>query len=218
MEFGGHKRLNQRQTQPARLCKIEVGRRSHAIVGHGHHEVLVGVLKCDGHHTAPVGKDVFGKGVIYNVLQQLGEHHSQWHRTDERQSTRGPLQLETDWIVRILQTLLDKSDQRACNILERRIIARSIFRKIVGECLVDDRDGSDATNRFGERELPLFRLDPSRLQTQQGRDGLKVVLDPVVDLSNRCVFRDEQTIASLQFRDVAQQDKPTVDLIVGQHG
>ena len=75
-------------------------------------------------------------------------------------------------------------------------------------------DRSDAANRFGDRCLGFLRCEPAGLQPKQRRDGLQVVLDPMVDLANGGVFREQQPIASTQLGDIAQHQHATGDFAV----
>ena len=60
------------------------------------------------------------------------------------------------------------------------------------------------------RPAPREFSDATALQPQQRRDGLQVVLDPVVDLADRRVLRDQLALAQPQLGDVAQQDQGAV--------
>ena len=54
--------------------------------------------------------------------------------------------------------------------------------------------------------MGLLGAEPASLQPQQRRDGLEVVLHPVVDLADRGVLRQQDPVAATQVGDVADQD------------
>ena len=57
-----------------------------------------------------------------------------------------------------------------------------VLLALLGEQLVHRRDGEDAVDGVLERLARIDRVRRARLQPQQRRDRLQVVLDPVVDL------------------------------------
>ena len=72
--------------------------------------------------------------------------------------------------------------------------------------LVHERDRGDAPHGLGERLPRLVGLHPPRLHPQQRRDGLEVVLHPVVDLADRRVLGDQLPLPTPQLGHVAHQD------------
>ena len=71
--------------------------------------------------------------------------------------------------------------------------------------LVHDRDRPDPSHRLLEREAGRRLVDPPGLESQQRRDGLEVVLHPVVDLPDRRVLGDQLAVTAAQVGDVADQ-------------
>ena len=64
---------------------------------------------------------------------------------------------------------------------------------MLGQHLVDGRDGEYSVDGVGERLVGVDLLRP-RLEPQQGRDGLEVVLDPVVDLLGEHPAQDRPAV------------------------
>ena len=122
--------------------------------------------------------------MLHRVLQQLGKSHRQrgrqpgvehseisgaarahaWLGRGRRQPSRaaGPLPVEVDGVVHRL-----------------------------GQRVVHDRDGADPSHSLLERGSALSRADPPRLQSQQGRHCLQVVLHPVMDLADGRILGDQ---------------------------
>ena len=68
-----------------------------------------------------------------------------------------------------------------------------------------DGDRGDAAHRLRERLARLVGVRAARLDAQQRRDRLQVVLDPVVDLADRRVLGDELLLLVAQLGHVAAQ-------------
>ena len=74
--------------------------------------------------------------------------------------------------------------------------------------LVDERDRADPRHALVERLLGLLRVEPPRLQPQQRRDRLQVVLHAVVDLADDRVLEHEHAVAAAELGDVLHEDEP----------
>ena len=68
-----------------------------------------------------------------------------------------------------------------------------------------DGDRRHAAHRLRERLARLVGVRAARLDAQQRRDGLQVVLDPVVDLADRRVLGDELLLLMAQLGHVAAE-------------
>ncbi len=72
-----------------------------------------------------------------------------------------------------------------------------------------DRDRADPAHRLVQRGPAGLRLHPAGLQPQQGRDGLQVVLHPVVDLPDGGVLGHQLAVAAAQLGDVPAEHQRT---------
>ena len=85
------------------------------------------------------------------------------------------------------------------------LVEVDVLRESLRERVVHDGDRRHAAHRLRERFARLFGVRAARLDAQQRRDGLQVVLDPVVDLADRRVLGDELLLLVAQFGHVAAQ-------------
>ena len=76
----------------------------------------------------------------------------------------------------------------------------------------------DPTRRTASSSAALASspCDPPRLQAQQRRHRLEVVLHPVVDLADRRVLGEQLALAAAQLGDVAQQQQRAGALALGE--
>ena len=72
-------------------------------------------------------------------------------------------------------------------------------------------DGANAAHTLGDGSLCFFRVQTATLQPQQRRDGLQVVLHPVVNLANGGVLRQQQLVALAHLGDIAHQQQAAGD-------
>ena len=78
------------------------------------------------------------------------------------------------------------------------------------------RDGAHPALGLLERHPRRPVAHPARLEAQQGRDRLQVVLDAVVHLADRCLLGQEQPVETPNVGDVAEQDHGPGDHTAGQ--
>ena len=72
--------------------------------------------------------------------------------------------------------------------------------------VVDDRDRVDPSHRLRQGVARLVGVRAPRLDAQQRRHRLQVVLDPMVDLADRRVLGDELLLLVAQLADIAAED------------
>ena len=89
---------------------------------------------------------------------------------------------------------------------------------LAGQDLVDDGDRPHPALRLEQRHPPAARRQPAGLEPQQGRDGLEVVLDPVVHLPDGRVLGQQQPVEPADVGHVAQQHQAPGHHVVGQQG
>ena len=80
-----------------------------------------------------------------------------------------------------------------------------VLREALGEGVVHDGDRPDATHRLRQRVARLVGVGAARLDAQQRRDRLQVVLHAMVDLADRRVLGDELLLLVAQLGDVAAE-------------
>ena len=137
-----------------------------AVVGDREHDVAVAPAELDPHVVA---------AVLERVLQQLGE--------DERERGRARARRATPARARRVTSLPPPTP--CTSIARSRSIrsASSTYHRGAGcEQLIHRCNGPDAVDRCSSASRGSIFRRP-RLQAQQRRDGLQVVLDAVVDLS-----------------------------------
>ena len=139
--------------------------------------------------------------MVDGVLQQLGEddghgrgdlagHHTGITFDGDRHGTE-----------RRGHALFHHPNQRSHDLGEPDLVVRTL-----GQRLVHYRDGADASHRLPEGLPGLFALQPPGLEAQQRRDGLQVVLHPVVDLADGGVLGHQLAVATSQLSHVTHQD------------
>ena len=140
--------------------------------------------------------------VLDRVLDQLGEHHRQRRRgvradRAERAGPPGPDRRP------VRAHVGDQPGEPVGHLVEVDRLVEGLAQR-----LVDDRDRPDPSYRLLQRHPALGDVEPPRLQPQQGRDRLQVVLHPVVDLPDGRVLGDQLAVAATQVGHVAQQHQP----------
>ena len=115
---------------------------------------------------------------------------------------------ELDRAIGRLQALLGEAEQRTDDLDERDVVAR-----LARQRLVDEGDRADPPHRLADGGDRLGVRQPPRLQPQQRRDRLQVVLDAVVDLADRRVLAHQQPVALAEVGDVTEQEHPAGDLV-----
>ncbi len=105
------------------------------------------------------------------------------------------------------QALLHQPHEGAHDVVEGHVVG-----DLLGENLVDYRDGADPPHRLVDGLAGLVGDDAAPLQPQEGGNRLEVVLDPVVDLGDRRVLRNQQAVAAAQLGDVAHQGEGSCEL------
>ena len=146
--------------------------------------------------------------MLGGVLQQLGEHHGQ--RRGHLGGQLAGVALDAEGHRSVGEhTVLGHAHQRAHDVVEVDLLAR-----LPRQDLVHQGDRADAALGLVEGLAPLARRQPAGLQAQQRRDGLQVVLDPVVDLADGGVLRQQQPVPAAQVGDVAHQHQRPGDLPV----
>ena len=83
---------------------------------------------------------------------------------------------------------------------------------------MDDGDGANPAFRLEQGHPSATGRKPARLQPQEGRDGLQVVLDPVVHLPDGRVLGQQEPVEPADVGHVAQKDQTAGHLPVGQEG
>ena len=208
VEFGGDEGADDRQPETGRRIECEPGGHAAPVVDHRQVERLVVVVEPDEHRPAA---RTLGEAVIDGVLEQLGEHDRQRRRDRGRDPTAVTLDREHDRPVRRLQPFFGQPEQRADDLDERHVVARLARKR-----LVDERDRANPTDRLADGRDRLGVRQAAGLQPQQRRDRLEVVLDAVVDLTDRRVLAEQQPIALAEFGDIAEQEHTTGDLTIAQ--
>ena len=84
------------------------------------------------------------------------------------------------------------------------------------ERVVHQRDRGHPPHRFDQRLAPLGIVGPARLQSQQRRDGLQIVLHPVVDLADGGVLGQQRAVAALDLGDIADEHRGPGGLPTGE--
>jgi hypothetical protein len=75
-------------------------------------------------------------------------------------------------------------------------------------------NGGDPPHGLLEPLLGLVADHPPGLHPQEGRDGLQVVLHPVMDLADGGVLGDQLHLPAAQLRNVAAQDQRAEPLLL----
>ena len=138
------------------------------------------------------------EGVLDGVLHQLGQDHGQRRGHVGRHLAQAAGHLEGQ--VAGDDRVLGHPDQRGDDLVEGDLVAR-----LPGQDLVDDGDRPDPALGLEQRHPPPAGRQPPGLQPEQRRDGLQVVLHPVVDLADGGVLGQQQPVEAADIGDVAQQ-------------
>ena len=72
-------------------------------------------------------------------------------------------------------------------------------------------DGADPPHGLLDGGLGLIGGESTPLESEQCRDRLQVVLDPMMDLPDRRVLGQQHPITTTQFGDVTEEDERTGD-------
>ena len=97
------------------------------------------------------------------------------------------------------------------------LVEVDVLRQPLRERVVHDGDRRHAPHRLGERLARLVGVRATRLDAQQRRDRLQVVLDAVVDLADRRVLGDELLLLVADLRHVAaQHDRADARAVIAQ--
>ena len=97
------------------------------------------------------------------------------------------------------------------------LVEDDLFAGFAREHLVDHGDRAHPTFRLLERDPRLELVTTSRLEAQQRRDRLQVVLHAVVDLANGRFLVEHHAIELAKVRDVThQQDDPSHETVLEQ--
>ncbi len=86
-----------------------------------------------------------------------------------------------------------------------------LLARIARQHLVHDGDRPDPALGLPQGLLRFTWFETARLQPQERRDGLKVVLHPVVNLADRRVLREKKSVETAQVRHVPHEDHPAGD-------
>ncbi len=85
------------------------------------------------------------------------------------------------------------------------LVEIDLLREALSQGVVNDRDRIDATHRLREGITGLVGVGAARLDTQERRHGLEVVLHTMVDLADRRVLGDELLLLMPQLRHIATE-------------
>ena len=73
-----------------------------------------------------------------------------------------------------------------------------VFTRLTRERFVHEGNGANTPYRIGNCRLRLVAAEAPTLQAQQRRDGLQIVLHPVVDFFDGGVLGENQPVAPTQ--------------------
>ena len=140
--------------------------------------------------------------VLQGVLQQLGQHQRQ--RSRDRPRAAGRTCRAGRGVTRAsgADDLAGHHRHPAGDVVEVHDLVRDVRQR-----LVHHRDRADPADGLLQRRPRLRRLQPPRLQPQQRRDRLQVVLDPVVDLPDGGVLGEQLALPVPQLGHVPEQDQ-----------
>ena len=149
--------------------------------------------------------------MLARVLQQLADDDGERRRHFGVQLAGVAFDAELD-VPASDDRLLGHPHEVAHDLAERDLLTR-----IARQHFVHAGDRPDASLGFAQRDLAVvLRRQPPRLQPQQRRNRLQVVLHAVVDLADRRVLRKQQPVAPTNVGDVAQQYQAAGDLAAMQ--
>ena len=141
--------------------------------------------------------------MLQRVLQEFGQHQRERHRHVRRQRAEGARQLRGH------PDLGPGHLGRHHDDPVRDLVEGDDLVGRVRQRLVHDRDRADPADGVLERRPRLRAAQPARLQPQQGRHRLQVVLDAMMDLADRRVLGHQLAFPAAQLGDVTHQDQRT---------
>ena len=150
--------------------------------------------------AAPVGRI---EGVLDGVLDQLGDHHDQGGGTVGVEHAQGAHPADPDRGVHPRDIVHDRQDP-VDHLVEIDLLVDRHRQR-----LVHLGDRGHPSHRFDQRVTGLDVIGAARLQSQQRRHRLQVVLHPVMDLPDRRVLGQQRAIAPFDLGDVADQQGRT---------
>ena len=150
----------------------------------------------------PSSPSSVGEGVLDGVLQQLGQDDGQRGGHVGRDLAQPPDRPRRSAAGTAPPSPRPSGSARSRS--RRRAPGRPGSRDRISCTMAIDRTRRSASNRA---TLPAAGRQPPGLEPQQGRDGLEVVLDPVVHLADGRVLGQEQAVEAADVGHVAHQDQ-----------
>ena len=87
--------------------------------------------------------------------------------------------------------------------------SKSASSLLLRQRFVNHGDRAHPANGFGKRSSTCRFVDSARLQSQERRHGLQVVLDSMVDLADRRILGQQRLLLPTKVRDIANQHECT---------
>ena len=173
-------RLDDRQAERVARPSLKVLRQAHAVVV----EIEMPVVFILLHDQADEARFAARESVLHRIEHELVEHERHRARALRRQDETWAPELRPYRELPVCHVARSQVEDVAHDLLDIDVLA-ALLRKV----LMDNGDGEDAVDALLQRCLYLGRLGPPRLDAQQARDGLQVVLDTMVNLGNPYPWR-----------------------------
>ena len=156
--------------------------------------------------------------VLHGVGDQFGQYQGQRGRILRGHKPERTVEIDVDTLVAHGGQIDAHLQQLRNHFIEVDHLVRGL-----AEAFVDHGDGLHTALRLRKFLLDLLRLGLARLQPEQRRDGLQIVLHPVMDFGDRRVFGLQFNVPTAQLGDItAQHDgaRPAVGVVQRQrpHG
>ena len=141
------------------------------------------------------------ESVLHRIEHELVEHERHRARALRRQDEARAPELRPYRELPVCHVARGQVENMRHNLLDIDVLAA-----LLREVLMDNGDGEDAVDTLLQRCLYLGRLGPPRLDAQQARDGLQVVLDAVMDLLDDSRLDADFLILGARLRDIRDDD------------